>query len=76
MYLNMLVSTPAVVDYVVVAVVVLWLVYLVYRRIRANAVLPPGPGGYPIIGNVLDMMVSEIWVAAQEWGKTYGSLSH
>ncbi|KLO09739.1 cytochrome P450 [Schizopora paradoxa] len=74
MYLDMLITPPLAVDYIVVIVVLLWLVYLVYRRIRANAVLPPGPVGYPIIGNVLDMMVNEIWVAAQEWGKRYGGL--
>lgn len=76
MYLDMLITPPLAVDYIVVIVVLLWLVYLVYRRIRANAVLPPGPVGYPIIGNVLDMMVNEIWVAAQEWGKRYGTWLH
>lgn len=60
----------ALVDCVVVAVVLQWLKLL---RTRRNVSVPPGPKGYPLIGNVLDMMVNEIWVAAQEWGKKYGT---
>jgi hypothetical protein len=33
--------------------------------------LPPGPRGYPIIGNLLDLR-SEQWLKFTEWRKKYG----
>ena len=37
-----------------------------------NLPLPPGPKGYPLIGNLFDMSVDKPWVAYDEWRKTYG----
>ena len=34
--------------------------------------LPPGPKGYPLIGNLFDMMVDNNWVVFDEYRKTYG----
>ena len=34
--------------------------------------LPPGPKGYPLIGNLFDMPVYKPWVVYGEWRKTYG----
>ena len=34
--------------------------------------LPPGPKGYPLIGNFFDMPVHKPWVVYDEWRKTYG----
>jgi hypothetical protein len=34
--------------------------------------LPPGPKGYPLIGNFFDMPVYKPWVVYDEWRKTYG----
>jgi len=31
--------------------------------------LPPGPKGFPVIGNLLDMPADKLWL---EWSKTYG----
>ena len=34
--------------------------------------LPPGPKGYPLIGNLFDMPVHKPWVVYDEWRKTHG----
>ena len=36
--------------------------------------LPPGPRGYPIIGNVLELR-SQQWLKFTEWRKQYGQRS-
>ena len=47
------------------------LIRLVRRR-RYN--LPPGPKGYPIIGNLFDMPPTHSWEKFGEFGKLYGAL--
>ena len=37
--------------------------------------LPPGPKGYPLIGNLFDMPADKPWVVYDHWRKTYGKLS-
>ena len=34
--------------------------------------LPPGPKGYPLIGNLFDMPASKPWILYDAWCKTYG----
>jgi hypothetical protein len=34
--------------------------------------LPPGPKGYPLIGNLFDMPAHNSWIVYDEWRKTYG----
>ena len=34
--------------------------------------LPPGPKGYPLIGNLFDMPMERPWIVYDEWRKTYG----
>jgi len=66
----MLKMPPLVLDCAVVVIVFQWLRLLRHGR-KAN--VPPGPKGYPVIGNVFDVMVSEIWIAAQKWEREYGA---
>ncbi len=35
--------------------------------------LPPGPRGYPIIGNILELRSGQ-WLKFSEWRKKYGQL--
>lgn len=37
---------------------------------------PPGPRGWPLIGNVLDMPRIKPWVTFTEWGQMYGDITH
>jgi hypothetical protein len=37
--------------------------------------LPPGPKGYPLIGNLFDMPADKPWVVYDEWRKTYGKFN-
>ncbi|KAG1874873.1 cytochrome P450 [Suillus subluteus] len=37
---------------------------------------PPGPRGWPLIGNVLDMPRIKPWLAFTEWGQKYGDITH
>ncbi|KAG1756032.1 cytochrome P450 [Suillus lakei] len=37
---------------------------------------PPGPPGWPLIGNVLNMPHIKPWLTFTEWGKKYGDIAH
>ncbi|KAG6845597.1 hypothetical protein H0H87_006650 [Tephrocybe sp. NHM501043] len=45
------------------------------RRGARQAPLPPGPKGYPLIGNVLDMPSKQEWVTFSQWGERYGHIA-
>ncbi|KXN82772.1 O-methylsterigmatocystin oxidoreductase [Leucoagaricus sp. SymC.cos] len=47
--------------------------YLRKRRSRGSLPLPPGPKGWPIIGNMLDMPTEFEWKTYNEWCKKYGT---
>jgi hypothetical protein len=47
------------------------LLYAVLYLKSPSRKLPPGPRGYPIIGNVLDLR-SGPWIKFTEWRKNYG----
>jgi len=42
-----------------------------YRR-RRGLPYPPGPPGWPVIGNVLDVPSTAPWLAHTEFSKKYG----
>lgn len=46
--------------------------YLRRRRASKGLPLPPGPKGWPIIGNILDFPKEYAWKRFVEWGSRYG----
>ncbi|GJE97963.1 cytochrome P450 [Phanerochaete sordida] len=48
-------------------------IIFVVRRFRRHPSYPPGPKGWPIIGNVLDVPVDYGWEAYREMGRKYDS---
>ena len=50
--------------------------YVVVGRITrqkvTNATLPPGPKGWPLIGNLLEVPSAEPWKVYAEWGEKWG----
>ncbi|KAG1855195.1 cytochrome P450 [Suillus subalutaceus] len=53
-------------------------VYLVKQVVikKNPAPYPPGPRGWPLIGNVLDMPRIKPWLTFTEWGQKYGDITH
>lgn len=53
-------------------------VYLLKQVLNKKnpAPYPPGPSGWPLIGNVLDMPHIKPWLTFTEWGKKYGDIAH
>jgi hypothetical protein len=47
--------------------------YLRERIRRKGRSLPPGPRGYPLIGNALDLPQERAWLTYAEWSKQYGA---
>ncbi|KAF9458365.1 cytochrome P450 [Collybia nuda] len=47
--------------------------YRAFRK-RTGLPLPPGPKGYPIIGNVFDMPREFAWMEYDKWFKIYGDM--
>ncbi|KAG2067911.1 cytochrome P450 [Suillus decipiens] len=53
-------------------------VYLVKQVVikKNPAPYPPGPWGWPLVGNVLDMPRINPWLTFTEWGRSYGDITH
>jgi hypothetical protein len=49
---------------------------LAYLALRPRKQLnPPGPPGWPVIGNLLDLPKKEGWKVYLDWGKQYSQYS-
>ncbi|KAF8169134.1 cytochrome P450 [Mycena galopus ATCC 62051] len=58
----------------VVGVLLLSLVLFSLKPSRNSWKLPPGPKGWPLIGNIYDVPRVASWRAFQQWGKRYGNV--
>ena len=47
--------------------------YVTRRNKLGGYPLPPGPKGFPIIGNLVDMPIRDEWVTFGKWSKDFGS---
>jgi hypothetical protein len=44
----------------------------IHRRFLGRT--PPGPKGWPIVGNAYDIPHDKAWLTYTEWGKLYGDI--
>jgi hypothetical protein len=57
---------------------VLFFGYMLFRQLKKGRSnfkglpLPPGPKGYPLIGNLFDLPVDKAWLVYDEWSNIYG----
>ncbi|PCH44802.1 cytochrome P450 [Wolfiporia cocos MD-104 SS10] len=54
------------------ALAIVWRLLQSKRNLKP---LPPGPKGWPLIGNVFDMPVSHQWKTFTEWGQKWGDIT-
>ena len=47
--------------------------YVLWRSTHARMSLPPGPRGYPFIGNLLDWPFEHGWLTFKQWGDKFGT---
>ena len=64
-------DTPIPLEQLVAIAVVLLLVYR-FIKTRRRLPYPPGPRGWPIIGNIFDVPTSYQWKTFAQWGEQYG----
>ena len=48
-------------------------VYLT-RKSESGSPKPPGPKPLPIIGNIFNLTVHQLWLRVTDWSKIYGEL--
>ncbi|KAG2135247.1 cytochrome P450 [Suillus clintonianus] len=61
---------------VCISSVAVYLVKQVFAKNNNRTPYPPGPRGWPLLGNILDMPHIKPWLTFAEWGKKYGDVSH
>ena len=71
MSVNWQFSTTGILTAVVVLILALIPLCRIFKRDRLS--LPPGPKGWPLIGNLLDIPQSNFVKTYAEWARKYGA---
>ncbi|KAF9522936.1 cytochrome P450 [Crepidotus variabilis] len=50
--------------------------YYYITKKRSEGLLPPGPKGLPIIGNIADVPTEQEWRTYADWGRKWGGIIH
>ncbi|OCH88130.1 cytochrome P450 [Obba rivulosa] len=61
--------------FIIFSVIITVLVGL-HKSKNARVVVPPGPKGLPLLGNIFDLPTSEPYRAALKWSKQYGDITY
>ena len=62
--------------YISLASVIIGCAVLVRLALRPSHLrLPPGPRGYPLVGNFFDLSSTQVWKQFGAWGKQYGEFA-
>ncbi|KAH9887972.1 CyP450 monooxygenase [Cubamyces lactineus] len=59
---------------ILLAISIILITFLSWRRSSAHAPLPPGPRGLPLVGNILDVPRDQPWRAFRDLSKKYGDV--
>ena len=63
---------PSSTKIVLLGLVAAW-IWKKYSAVQKHLPYPPGPKGYPLIGNVFDMPTEYAWISVYEMKKKYGN---
>ncbi|KAG1726695.1 cytochrome P450 [Suillus paluster] len=66
--------SPSLILYLSAIICLFLVVHQVRRKSPYNISLPPGPKGFPVLGNLLDLDGSQPWVSFTQWASTRGNV--
>jgi hypothetical protein len=60
-----------------VIIITIWLALRIFHDRSKRRRLPPGPPGWPLMGNIGDFPKEDRWITFSKWAEQYGqSLPH